>query len=122
MTEFAISPELLAELHSRGQSQPRPGKRLQKVILPAAFVQLPYAEGLEVAAWRDASAAVPTELAYLAFKMHRNTVPLTDAAARIGRRKSRRQGARTAPFGDSWDGRGGLEGRGKNPHVTLLWI
>ena len=56
---------------------------MQKVILPAAFVQLPYAEGLEVAAWRDAPAAVLFELAYLAFKMHRNTVPLTNARLQL---------------------------------------
>jgi hypothetical protein len=116
---FALTPKTLAELaEKRKQAQP-------KRVRPArfeAFVKLPYEQALGVAGRRDASLAVLVELAYQAFKMHRNVVPLANAALRsVGVSHDAKVRALRRLEADGMiavDWRGGR----KTPVVTLLWI
>jgi hypothetical protein len=107
-----LTPELAANL--------QPGKKL----LPARreiFVQLPYKMALTVAVRRDASSAVLIELAYQAFKTHRNPVPLTNVALRaVGVSSDAKVRALRRLEADgivSVDWRGGR----KTPLVMLRW-
>jgi hypothetical protein len=120
MSEYALTPEQLAEIQALQQPQPRPSKRLQKAK-PDTFVQLPYEKGLEVARFRDASMAVLIELAHLKFTTHQNTVTL--ANARLGsigvspdaKTRALRHLEAAGIVAVDW------RGPGRSPRVTLLW-
>lgn len=104
---------------ARKQLQPR--TRLHPAR-PEAFVKLPYERTLAAAGrLGDASLAVLVELAYQAFKTHRNVVPLANAALRsVGISPDAKVRALRRLEADemvSVDWRGGR----KTPLVTLLW-
>lgn len=117
---YRIKPEravVMAEARKQQQSRKRlhPGRS-------EAFVKLPYERTLAAAGrLGDASMAVLIELAYQAFRTHRNVVPLANAALRsVGispDAKVRALRRLEANGMVSVDWRGGK----KTPLVTLLW-
>jgi hypothetical protein len=119
LSAYRLTPELAAQLAEPG-SKIQPRTRLHPAR-PGAFVQLPYKLALTVAGRRDASLAVLVELAYQAFKTHRNPVPLANAALRsVGVSSDAKVRALRRLEADrivSVDWRGGR----KTPLVMLLW-
>jgi hypothetical protein len=118
-TACRLTPERLAEIQKLKPE--RPGK-VPRPARPGAFVKLPYEQTLATASRRDASLAVLVELAFQAFKRHRNQVPLANAALRsVGVSSDAKVRALRRLEADgmvSVDWRGGR----KTPLVTLLWL
>ena len=116
---LALTPETLAELaEARKQAQP---KRVRPAR-PEAFVKLPYERTLAAAGrLGNAPLAVLVELAYQAFKTHRNVVPLANAAlrsvgvSRLAKLRALRQLEASGLVAVD------RRGKGRSPLVTLLW-
>jgi hypothetical protein len=116
---LALAPETLAELaEARKQAQL---KRVRPAR-PEAFVKLPYERTLAAAGrLGNAPLAVLVELAYQAFKTHRNVVPLANAALRsvgVSRLAKLRALRQLEASGLVAVGR---RGKGRSPLVTRLW-
>ncbi len=127
MTEFALTPEQLAELQEasskvkrlKTQSKIQP----KRASSPKAFVQLPYERTLAlVGQLGDAPSAVMIELAHLAFKTHQDTVLLANAklrsvgVSRQAKLRALRQLETAGVVAVDWGG------RGRSPLVTPLWL
>jgi hypothetical protein len=118
-TACRLTPERLAEIQKlqseRSGKRPRPAR-------PGAFVKLPYEQTLAAASRRDASLAVLVQLAFQAFKTHRNQVLLANATLRsVGVSSDAKVRALRRLEADGMvcvDWRGGR----KTPLVTLLWL
>jgi hypothetical protein len=115
---LALTPEELADLRARARAQSSERKRARKAE-PEPFVLLPYERTLAAAGrLRNAPMAVLVELAYRAFKTHKNRVLLSNAALGVSHDAKVRALRRLEAVGlVAVDWRGGK----KTPLVTLLW-
>jgi hypothetical protein len=117
---YRITPELAVVIaKARRQLQPR---RRSHPAKPEAFVMLPYERTLAAAGrLGDAPMAVLVELAYLAFKTHRNQILLANATLQkvgVSRLAKLRALRRLESAGLIAVDR---RGKGRSPLVTLLW-
>ena len=117
---YRITREL-AVVMAEARRQLRPRRRSHPAK-PEAFVMLPYERTLATAGrLGNAPLAVLVELAYQAFKTHRNVVPLANAALRsvgVSRLAKLRALRQLEASGLVAVGR---RGKGRSPLVTLLW-
>jgi hypothetical protein len=117
LDDFALPPEPIAE---GGKVRAGVQPRLHKTKT-GFFVKLPYERMLEVSGWRDAGTAIMVELAWQAFKTHKHSVLLSNAALRsVGvsadaKVRALRRLEAAGLIAVNW--RGGK----KTPLVTLLW-
>jgi hypothetical protein len=116
LEHLALTPKDVADLAPL-QKKPPPAKLTSRT----KFVKLPYEQTLALAGrLRDAPMAVLVELAYQAFKTHKNPVPLANAALRsVGIRRDAKLRALRQLEADEliaveWRGR-------KSPLITILW-